>query len=86
VNLPLCLDLIPVVDLKTDDRHLIQESDRCVALMDLVHDHMDPAHAFYNRKINLEFLENLEALYFCINTPLFYFIYVLVPAILQKHP
>jgi putative sterol carrier protein len=49
--------------------------------MDLVHGHVDPVHAFLFRKLNPKIA---GAMYFCRKAPVVYFIYILVPVVLQK--
>jgi hypothetical protein len=47
---------------------------------------VDLFHEFYNRKIILEIWKIAEALDFYRNIHVVYFIYILVPIILQKQP
>jgi hypothetical protein len=53
---------------------------------DLVHGAIDLFHEFCNRKIILEIWKIAKGLDFCRKAPHIYFIYVLVLAMLQKHP
>jgi hypothetical protein len=54
--------------------------------MDLVYDVVRPVHLFSFRKIILKVSKIPRPLYLCIKAPRFYFIYVLVPKILQDTP
>jgi hypothetical protein len=52
-------------------------------LVDPVHNIVGLFHYFFSSKLISKFEENLGARYFCKTTPRLYFIYVLVPKILQ---
>jgi hypothetical protein len=54
--------------------------------MDPVHRIVDLFQQIFNRKIILKFIKNPKDPVFYRKAPIVYFIYVLIPAILQKQP
>jgi hypothetical protein len=55
-------------------------------VVDFVHESMDIFYAVFNKKIICSFWKMAGALQFCRKAPIVYFIYDLVPTILQKQP
>jgi hypothetical protein len=53
--------------------------------MDPAHEVIDPVHSFFFRKLNQKNLKIAEALDFHRKASHLYFIYILVPTILQKN-
>jgi hypothetical protein len=80
------IHLILAVDLDVNDPRLMRLVDWCATPLTRSTDPIDLFYHFFNRKNNLKFVGKSLRTKILQKALLFYFIYVLIPAILQKHP